>query len=153
MGTSTPTAWLGSLPEGARRELARVRAVILENLPADYRETVTSGTIVYEVPLEVYPDTYNGQALWYAALGAGKAKLSLHLLPVYGDPALAARLREGFAAAGKKLDMGKACVRFRKADDLALDVIGAIVAATPVERFVAAAKAARPEARKRTTSR
>ena len=61
----------------------------------------------------------------------------------YGDPALARRLREGFKTAGKKLDMGKSCVRFKAADDLALDAITDVIASTPPERWIAVAKAVR----------
>ena len=99
--------------------------------------------LVYQVPLTRYPDTYNGHPLWYVALGSAKSYMSLHLMPVYGDQGLAKRLEDGFAAAGKKLNMGKACIRFTTADDLALDVVGQIVAAIPLNRWVDIARKAR----------
>jgi len=126
-----------------RKELERVRALVRKHLPDGYEETLTSGMIVWVVPLERYPDTYNGHALWYAGLGATKSGFSLYLMNAYGSPPLQQKLEEGFAAAGKKLDMGKACVRFKRADDLPLDSIAEIVAATPLETFVAVAKSAR----------
>lgn len=64
------------------------------------------------------------------------------LRPVYGSATLAQKLGDGFKAAGKKLDMGKACIRFHTADDLALDTVAEVVASTPLERFVAIAQAA-----------
>jgi Domain of unknown function (DU1801) len=136
-------AFLASLPAERRAELEAVRAVVRRNLPAGYEEAMSRSLLVWQVPLSVYPDTYNGHPLWYAALAAQKNYLSLHLMNAYGDPALARRLREGFKAAGKRLDMGKACIRFRKAADLALDVVGEVVASTPMDRYVAAAKAVR----------
>ena len=139
----TVAALLASLPADRRKEVKRVRDVIRKNLPAGYEETVGGGMLVYQVPLERYPDTYNGRPLWYAALASMKSYLSLHLMPVYGDKALAKKLADGFRKAGKKLDIGKACVRFKSADDLALDVIGDIVAAVPLDRYVALAQAAR----------
>jgi Domain of unknown function (DU1801) len=135
--------FLATLPVARRKELERVRSVVRENLPAGYAETLTKGMIVYEVPLERYADTYNGHALWYAALASQKAGLTLHLMVAYGSASLRRRLQDGFEAAGKKLDMGKACIRFRTADDLALDVIAEVVASTPLDRFVALAQAAR----------
>ena len=99
--------------------------------------------LVYQVPLERYPDTYNGHPLWYVAIASEKSYLSLHLLPVYGDSALARRLADGFRAAGKKLDMGKACIHFKTTDDLAIDVIADIVARIPPDRWVQIAQAAR----------
>lgn len=124
-------------------EIARVRAVVKRHLPKGYTEAVRGHMVVWEVPLSVYPDTYNGHALWYAALAEQKNYLALHLMVVYGSAVLAKRLADGFKAAGKTLDMGKACIRFKKADDLALDAIGAVVSAVPMDAYVAMAKAAR----------
>jgi hypothetical protein len=134
-------AYLEQLPADRRRELERVRAVVRKNLPRGYEETLARGIITYSVPLRVYPDTYNGQALWYVAMASQKNYLTLYLMNTYAHAPLAQRLRDGFKAAGKKLDMGKACIRFRSADDLALDTIGEIVASTPLEKYVAVARA------------
>ena len=136
-------SYLAQLPADRRTELERVRAVVRKNLPRGYEEALTKGIIVYSVPLRIYPDTYNGQALWYVAMGAQKNYLTLYLMNTYAHAPLAQRLREGFKAAGKRLDMGKACIRFRRADDLALDTIGEIVASTPLEKYVAIATAVR----------
>ena len=139
----TVAQFLAQLPAERRREVRRLRALIRRHLPAGYEEAVSRGLLVYQVPLARYPDTYNGHPLWYVALGSEKSYLSLHLMGVYASPELRRRLADGFTAAGKKLDMGKACVRFRKADDLALGVIGEIVAALPLEKWVAIARASR----------
>src|SRR5204863_5332231 len=94
-------SYLAQLPPARGAELERVRSIVRKHLPPGYEETLTSGMIVYEVPLARYADTYNGQPLWYAALGAQKNYLALHMMNVYGSAALAERLRRGFAAAGK----------------------------------------------------
>jgi len=145
---ATVADFLVHLPPERRREVERVRGVIRAHLPRGYEEAVAKKMLVFQVPLSRYPDTYNGHPLWYVALASEKSYLSLHLMSVYADAAQAERLREGFRAAGKKLDMGKACVHFKTADDLALDVIGAIVAATPLDRWVATAQAVRTRGRK-----
>ncbi len=121
-------------------EFARVSDVVRKHLPAGYVERAGRSMMVWEVPLSVYPDTYNKHALWYAALAEQKNYLSLHLLGAYGSPALTKKLVDGFKSAGKRLDMGKACIRFKRADDLALDAIGEVVAALPMDRYVAMAK-------------
>ena len=136
-------AYLASLPDDRRAELERVRLVVKQNLPAGYVEDVGFGMICYSVPLSAYRDTYNKQPLMYAALASQKNYLSLYLMSVYPDQRLDRKLREGFAAAKKKLDMGKSCIRFKRADDLALDAIGEIVAATPMDRWVETAKSVR----------
>lgn len=139
----TVEEYLASLPDDRRAELERVRRVVRENLPAGYVEETSYGMICYGVPLSVYPDTYNKQPLMYAALASQKSYLSLHLMPVYGDTAQEKRLRAAFAAKGKKLDMGKACIRFKRAEELDLDVIGDIVASIPMERWIEIAKSVR----------
>lgn len=146
MGQSNPPAaildFLNQLPAERRPEVERVRAMIQRNLPAGYEEAVSKTRLVYQVPLARYAETYNKQPLWYVALASEKSYLSLHLMPVYGDAGLLQQLEEGFKLAGKKLKMGKACIHFKRADDLALDVIGEIVAKIPLERWVEIAKAA-----------
>ncbi len=146
---STVAALLAALPADRRAEVERLRALILRHLPEGYEEAVSKGMLVYQVPLARYADTYNGEPLWYVALASEKRYLSLHLMPVYGDPDQAQQLADGFRRAGKPLTMGKACVRFQRADDLALDAIGDLIGRTPVDRWVAIAQAARDRSRTR----
>ncbi len=141
--SSAAAAFLDGLSVERRAAVVRVREVIRRNLPSGYEEVMSKGMLVYQVPLQRYSDTYNGHPLWYVALASEKSYLSLHLMPVYGDQALAEQLAEGFRLAGKRLDMGKACIHFKTADDLALDVIGKIVARIPPDRWVQIAQAAR----------
>ena len=133
---------VAALPEDRRREFSRVLEVIRRRVPAGYVEGTTSGMISWTVPLSAYPDTYNKQPLWFAALAAKKNYISLHLLPVYFDAKQEKKVRDAFAAAGKRLDMGKGCIRFKRADDLALDAIGDIIASQPMDRWIETAKAA-----------
>jgi hypothetical protein len=114
-----------------------VRQVILDNLPDGFEEGMQYGMISYVVPLERYPDTYNGQALAVASLANQKRHMAIYLMGVYGDEGSQDWLRERWAATGKKLDMGKSCLRFRKLDDLALDVVGEAIARTSVDEFIA----------------
>ena len=141
---ATVEQYLDELPADRRSVLSAVRDVILANLPAGYEEGMNWGAITYEVPLSRYPKTYNGQPLSYASLAAQKNYYALYLMGVYGDHGEPARLlKDGFAQAGKKLDMGKSCVRFKKLEDLPLDVIGRVVASTPPDAFIAQYEQAR----------
>jgi len=139
----TPSAWLAQLPGARAQQMARVRAAIKRRLPRGYEEVVQGGMLVYQVPRTRYADTYNGRPLWLAALAAPKSYLTLHLMPVYSNPGLLAALEAGFRAAGKRLQIGKACIHFQRADDLALDAIGDVIAAMPVAAWVAVAETAR----------
>jgi len=141
--SATVAEFLAQLAPDRRQEVERVRAEIRRHLPAGYEEAISKNMLVYQVPLGKYSNTYNGHALWYVALASEKSYLSLHLMPVYGGGALAARLADGFKAAGKQLDMGKACIRFQTASDLALDTVGEIVASVPMDRWIKVAQAAR----------
>jgi uncharacterized protein YdhG (YjbR/CyaY superfamily) len=140
---TTVPQYLASLPDDRRAELERVRRVVRERLPEGYVEGTGYGMICYTVPLSVYPDTYNKQPLMYVALASQKNYLSLYLMPAYADGEQEQRLRDAFAAKGKKLDMGKSCIRFKRADDLDLGVIGDIVASTPMTRWIEIAKSVR----------
>ena len=139
MATSDATTvaeYLAELPEDRRRALRVVRTAIRKRLPRGYVETMQYGMISYVVPQSVLANTYNNQPLALASLGNQKHYMSLYLNNVYADPELETWFRDAYAAAGKKLDMGKSCIRFRTIDDLPLDVVGEAIAATPVERFV-----------------
>jgi len=140
---TTVQAYLDELPEDRRAVVAAVREAILANLPKGYQESMNWGMISYEIPLERYPDTYNSQPLGYLALAAQKRYFSLYMMGVYGDPEQEARLKAGFEEAGKRLDMGKSCVRFRKLDDLPLDVVGELIARITPEDFIAKYEASR----------
>lgn len=139
---TTVTEYLASLPEERRTALKAVRSVIKKHLPKGYEEGFGLGMITWSVPLKVYPDTYNGHPLCYAALANQKHHIALYLMCSYMNAPLQKKLAAGFKAAGKKLDMGKACIRFKKLDDLPLDVIGEVAAAVPLERYVEMAKQA-----------
>lgn len=130
-------AYLAELPEDRREIVEAVRAVILEHLPTGFEEGMQYGMIGYHVPLERYPVTYNGQPLGVAALASQKRHLSLYLMGIYGDDGESSWFRERWAETGKRLDMGKSCVRFRQLDDLALDVVGEAIARTSVDDFIA----------------
>lgn len=126
--------YIAALPEGRREAITAVRELILANLPEGYREEMAFGMIGYVVPLERYPVTYNKQPLSFAGLASQKNHMSLYLMTVYGEGGDA--FRERWAATGKKLDMGKSCVRFRSVDDLALDVIAEEIASNPVDLHI-----------------
>jgi hypothetical protein len=145
---TTVEEYLQGLPEERRAVLSKVRDVVRKNLPRGYRETMNWGMITYEIPLERYPDTYNGQPLCYAGLAAQKNYNALYLMGAYQDPDEAARLREALRKAGKKVDMGKSCLRFRRAEDLPLEIIGRLIKGTPPEKFIAWCESSRRSSRK-----
>lgn len=135
--------YLSELPDERREVVSAVRDVIIENLPAGYQESMNRGMISYEIPLERYPDTYNGQPLAYIGLAAQKNHYALYLMGVYQDAELADWLQAEFEKSGKKYDMGKSCLRFRKLEDLPLDVIAEVVGRVTPDRLIAGYEASR----------
>ncbi len=129
--------YLRQLPEERRIVVSAVREVIRENIPAGYREATSGGGISWAVPLERYPGTHDGHPLCYVALAALKNHFSVTLTCAYLDSEQAQWLKAEFQKAGKKLDMGKSGLRFRKLDDLPLGVIGRAVASVKLKDFLA----------------
>jgi hypothetical protein len=132
----TPEEYLASLPADRREAISAVREVIKKNLPQGYQEHIAAGIISYDVPLTDLPDTYNGHPLCYAALASQKNYMVVYLMSVYGDKKSEQWFKSRYKASGKKLDMGKSCVRFKKLDDLPLDLIGEVIARIPMEEWI-----------------
>jgi hypothetical protein len=149
---ATVAEYLATLAPDRREALAAVRKVILKNLPKGYEEGIQYGMIGYYVPHRLYPPGYPPnpkEPLPFAHLGSQKNHMALYLMCVYGHAETARVFREEYAAAGKKLDMGKACVRFKKLEDLPLDVIGRTIARVPVKTYCALFDGPRAKPRKR----
>jgi len=137
---TTVKAYLAELPPDRRKAIAAVRAVMLKNLPKGYEEGIQYGMIGYYVPHSVYPPGYHcdpKQPLPFAGLASQKNHMAIYLMCVYSDPKQEAWFRKAWAKTGKKLDMGKSCVRFRKIEDVALEVIGEVIRRVPAKKFIA----------------
>jgi hypothetical protein len=115
------------LPPDRRAAISTVRDAINRALPAGYEEGMAYGMIGYAIPHRVYPDGYHcnpKQPVPFAALASQKQHMSLYLMSVYGRAAEESWLRARWTATGRKLDMGKGCIRFKSLDDVPLDVVG-----------------------------
>ena len=137
---TTVRAYLAELPPERRQTLATVRETILKNLPAGYEEGMQYGMIGYFVPHRVYPAGYHcdpQQPLPFAGLAAQKNYLSLYLMCIYGHPEHETWFRQAWTKTGKKLAMGKSCVRFKTLEDVPLSVIGRAIKRVPVKKFIA----------------
>ena len=140
---ATPEEYIAALAPERAEQISGLRELVLRHLPDGYVELMDFGMICYVIPMETYPETYNGHPLMYAAIASQKRHMSLYLMNVYGDDDTQRQFAEGFAAAGKKLDMGKACVRFKKLQDLPLELIAETVARTPAAEYIASYEASR----------
>ena len=148
---TTVEEYLAGLPADRRQAIEAVRTVILSNLDQDYEEGMQYGMIGYYVPHSVYPAGYHcdpRQPLPFAGLASQKNHCSLYLMCVYGESEHSKWFQEAWAKTGKKLDMGKACVRFKKLEDVALDVVGEAIRRVPAKKYIAVCEAAREATRK-----
>jgi uncharacterized protein YdhG (YjbR/CyaY superfamily) len=141
---TTVAQYLAELPADRRAAIEAVRQTILANLPDGYEEAINWGMIVYQVPLARYPNTYNGQPLAYAALASQKHHMAVYLTGIYADDEARQTFEAAYRATGKRFDVGKSCVRFRKLDDLPLALIGESVARFGVDEFIAQVEKAHP---------
>ncbi len=140
---STPEAYLAELPPERRQMISAVRNLVNRHMPDGYVESMAWGMVTWSIPLSRYPSTYNKQPLSYVALAAQKNHSALYLMNVPADSVFESRLRDDYSARGKKLDMGKCCLRFKTFEELPQALIGEIVSSTDVDAYIAAYEASR----------
>jgi len=136
---ATVAEYLDQLPPDRRAAIEAVRKVIRENLDKDYEEGIQYGMLGYYVPHRVFPDGYHcdpKQPLPFMSVASTKGHIGLHMFCIYGNDGLQDWFRDSWKKAGKKLDMGAACVRVKKLEDIALDVVGEVVRRLPAAKFV-----------------
>lgn len=137
---ATVEQYLASLPEDRRSAIAAVRKVFLQNLDKGFAEQMQYGMIGYCVPHSIFPPGYHcdpKQPLPFAGLASQKGHMSMYLMGLYMDDARRKTFESQWTKSGKKLDMGKACVRFKKLEDLAIDVLAATLKQMSLAGYVA----------------
>ena len=134
---TTVEEYLAGLPQQRQADLETVREVILNNLAEGFVESMNFGMIAYEVPLEMFPDTYNKQPLMYAALASQKNYMIVYLMSIYATEEARTKFERVYEASGKPMDVGKSCVRFKRVEDLPLDLIGEAITSQTPESYIA----------------
>ncbi len=145
MPATTVPEYLAGLPADRRAALEAVRRVILDNLDAGYEEGMQYGMVGYYVPHRLYPAGYHAnpsQPLPFVSLASQKGHMALYLMCLYGSPEHEQRFKQRWKASGKKLDMGKSCVRFKKLEDLPLEVIAETIREIPAKQLIASYESA-----------
>jgi len=141
---TTVAAYLASLTPDKRAVIEEARAFVQKHLPSGYAEFMNWGVINWGIPLEEFPDTYNRQPLCYVGLAAHKSYNSLYLMGAYESssgeytsPFPEKLLVDAFRKAGKRLDMGKCCLHFKRLDDLELTSVAQVIAMSTPKEYVA----------------
>ena len=136
---TTVTQYLASLDPDRKKALQAVRKVIKANLDPKVKEGIQYGMIGYFIPHSVYPDGYHcspEQPLPFLSIASQKNHMAVYLFCIYGDEAEAGRFEKQWAKSGKKLDMGKSCVRFKRLEDVCLTSLGAAVKRMTAAKFI-----------------
>ena len=136
----TVKEYLAELPPERKAAIGAVREVILKNLPKGFAEIMQYGMIGYAVPHSVYPPGYHcdpKQPLPFVGLASQKNHMAVYMMNIYMDKETENWFIKAYKASGKKLDIGKSCLRFKKVEDLALDVIGQAVGRKSVKDYIA----------------
>ena len=116
--------YISELPEPRNTEITQLLGLIRENLPDGFDEAMAWGMIVFQVPMEISGPTYNKQPLMAVALASQKNHISFYLTSIYASKELTNEFHNRWQKSGKKLDMGKSCVRFRSLDQADLETLG-----------------------------
>ena len=140
---STVAEFLDGLSPERRKTIEAARALVRKNIDKGFKEGFAWGSIMWSVPLSVFPDTYNGQPLGFCALGAHKSYCTLYLMSAYGDKKQKQWLADEFKKAGKRFDMGGSCLHFETLDDLAVKAVATVIASRTAKEWIAMYKKVR----------
>ena len=120
--------YIDSLPDDRKKAVSEIRKVINKNLPKGFKEGTGYGMIAWSVPHSLFPAGYHcdpSKPLMLMCLSSTKGHISLHHMGLYGGGPLMTWFKTEWSKhSAKKLDMGKACIRFKKLEDVPLGLIG-----------------------------
>lgn len=131
---------LTNLPEDRAEAFNNLHNVIVKNLPQGFEAAISYGGLGYVVPHTVYPAGYHCkpiEPLPFAGLASQKNSINFYHMGIYSDP----ELLDWFVAeypkhSKQKLDMGKSCIRFKKIDQIPVELIGELMQKMTVKQWI-----------------
>jgi hypothetical protein len=136
----TPAQYLEELPADRKEPVAKLREVVLKNLPKGFEETMSYGMLTYVVPHEIYPAGYHcdpKQALPFVSIASQKNFIAFYHMGMYAIPELLNWFQSEYPKhATAKLDMGKSCVRFKKPEQIPYKLIGELMKKITVKDWI-----------------
>ncbi|MCC7149696.1 MAG: DUF1801 domain-containing protein [Saprospiraceae bacterium] len=131
---------LDNIPTERKEAFHRLHHVIVDNLPEGFEVGISYGMLGYVVPHSIYPAGYHckkEEPLPFASLASQKNSINFYHMGIYADPGLLEWFVTEYPKYCKsKLDMGKSCIRFKKADDIPLELIGALMRKMTVAQWI-----------------
>jgi hypothetical protein len=138
---ATPKEYIASLPEDRRKAMTALRNVIRKNIPAGFKESMGYGMMGYGVPHSLYPAGYHCDPklpLPFLGLASQKNFIAVYHMGIYADPGLLNWFKKEFSKHSKlKLDMGKSCIRFKKVDQIPIELIGELASKMTPQQWIA----------------
>lgn len=141
INANTPDEYVRKVPDDRREAIAALRKTVNHSLPKGFQETINYGMIGWVVPHSTYPDGYHCDPklpLPFMSLASQKNFIALYHSGLYADKDLYDWFVTEYPKhAKRKLDMGKSCIRFKKMDDIPLDLIGSLCGKISVNDWIA----------------
>ncbi|WP_396192083.1 DUF1801 domain-containing protein [Flavobacterium sp.] len=136
----TPDQYISELPEDRKIAMEQLRKIVLDNLPAGFKEVMSYGMLGYCVPHEIYPNGYHcnpKDPLPFFAIASQKNSINIYHMMLYADK----ELHDWFVAeypkySKSKLDMGKSCIRLKKTADIPYDLIGELMSKVTLDQWI-----------------
>ena len=161
---TTPKQYLDALPADRKKAIQAIRKTINTHRDTRLKEGIQYGMVGWFVPHSVYPDGYHcdpAQPLPFASVASQKNHIGIYLFCLYTDEKEQARFVKAWKATGKRLDMGKSCIRVKILEDIPMDVLGEAISRMDCDKFIgvyesqfgAANKATRKKAAKKAGSK
>ncbi len=136
----TVADYIDSLPPERKQIISAIRKAILKNLPKGFHEEMNYGMIGYVVPHKLYPAGYHCDPtlpLPFLGVASQKNFIAIYHMGIYAEPKLLQWFQDEWKAySTKKLDMGKSCIRFKKPEDVPLDLIGELATKMTPQQWI-----------------
>lgn len=143
---SNPDDYIRQIPEERRESFVALRQTILKSLPSGFEETMSYGMIGYVVPHSLYPAGYHCSPelpLPFISIANQKNFIGFYHMGLYASPELMDWFLASYDALNlRKLDMGKSCIRFKKWNEIPMDLLGQLVERVSPEDWIATYEAA-----------
>ncbi len=136
---NTPDEYIDTLPADRKEIIENIRKIILENLPNGFEEVISYGMLGYVVPHKLYPAGYHCDPklpLPFIGLAYQKNYISFYHMGLYANATLMEWFISEYKQFGKKIDIGKSCVRFKKPEDIPFKLIGLLCSKVTVNQWI-----------------
>lgn len=137
---NSPEEYINQVPEDRQDTLKKLRKIINKNLPKGFQEGIQYGMIGYYVPHTIYPDGYHckpTEPLPFMSFASQKNSVNLYHSGIYAVPEIHDWFVNEYPKHCKrKLDMGKSCIRFKKVDEIPMELIAELCKKLSVEEWI-----------------